>query len=162
VVREVRALDPDLPVHALRTMEDRVDASLARRRFSMLLLSLFAGLALVLGTIGTYGVIAYQVNQSTRELGIRLALGATPRRVLAFVLGQGMAMALSGVAIGLAGAFALTRLMQSLLFGIEATDPVTFLAVPALLVLAALGASYVPARRAAGIDPAVSLRSEER
>ena len=160
VTREVRALDPDLPIYGLRTMAQRVDDSLARRRFSMLLLSLFAGLALILGTIGTYGVIAYQVNQSTRELGIRLALGATPRRVLAFVLGQGMAMALSGVAVGLTGAFALTRLMRSLLFGIEAADPVTFVAVPALLVLAALGASYVPARRAAGIDPAVSLRSE--
>jgi ABC-type antimicrobial peptide transport system permease subunit len=126
----------------------------------MLLLSLFAGLALTLGTIGTYGVMAYQVSQGTREIGIRLALGATPRRVLGFVLRRGMAMALFGVAVGLAAAFALTRLMRSLLFGVEATDPLTFLAVPGLLVLAALGATYIPARRAAAVDPVVSLRSE--
>jgi ABC-type antimicrobial peptide transport system permease subunit len=141
-------------------MVDRVEDSLARRRFSMLLLSLFAGLALALGTIGTYGVMAYQVSQGTREIGIRLALGATPRRVLGFVLRQGMALAVSGVAVGLAGALALTRTMRSLLFGIEATDPLTFLAVPGLLLMAALCASYFPARRAAAIDPVVSLRSE--
>jgi predicted permease len=160
VTREVRALDPDLPIYGLRTMAARVEQSLARRRFSMLLLSLFAVLALALGVIGTYGVMAYQVSQSTRELGIRLALGASPRRILAFVLGQGMALALAGVAGGLAAAFAVTRLMQSLLFGVEAIDPFTFAMVPVLLLLAALGATYLPARRAAGIDPAVSLRSE--
>jgi ABC-type antimicrobial peptide transport system permease subunit len=126
----------------------------------MLLLSLFAGLALILGTIGTYGVMAYQVSQGTRELGIRLALGATPRRVLAFVLREGMAVALSGVAAGLAGAFALTRAMRSLLFGVAATDPLTFLLVPGLLLLAALAACYLPARRAAAVDPVTSLRSE--
>ena len=160
VTREVRALDPDLPIYGLRTMADRVESSLSRRRFSMLLLSVLAALALALGLIGTYGVMAYQVSQGTRELGIRLALGATPRRVLAFVLGQGMALALAGVAAGLAAAFALTWLMRSLLFGIEATDPLTFVTVPGLLVVAALGASYIPARRAAGTDPALSLRSE--
>ena len=141
-------------------MADRVHESLARRRFSMLLLTLFAGLALVLGIVGTYGVMAYQVNQGTRELGIRLALGASPRGLMAFVLGQGLAVALAGVVVGLAAALALTRLMQSLLFGVEATDLATFLAVPGLLVLAALCASYVPARRAAAIDPAVSLRND--
>ena len=160
VAREVRALDPDLPIYGLRTMAERVESSLSRRRFSMLLLSAFAALALALGLIGTYGVMAYQVSQGRRELGIRLALGATPRRVLAFVLGQGMMLALAGVAVGLAAAFALTRLMRSLLFEIEATDPLTFVAVPGLLVVAALCASYLPARRAASIDPAVSLRSE--
>ncbi len=160
VTRAVRELDPELPIYGLRTMAERVDESLARRRFSMLLLSLFAGLALTLGTIGTYGVMAYQVSQGTREIGIRLALGATPRRVLAFVLRRGMAMALFGVAVGLAAAFALTRLMRSLLFGVESTDPLTFLVVPALLVLAAFGATYIPARRAAAVDPVVSLRSE--
>jgi predicted permease len=160
VTREVRGLDPDLPVYGLRTMKDRVDESVARRRFSTLLLSLFAGLALVLGIVGTYGVMSYQVSQGTRELGIRLALGAAPARVLAFVLRRGMAMALPGVALGVAAALALVRLLQSMLFGIEATDPLTFLVVPALLVAAALGASYFPARRAAGIDPSVSLRSE--
>ena len=160
VVREVRALDPDLPVHALRTMEDRVEASLARRRFSMLLLSLFAGLALLLGTLGTYGVMAYQVSQGTRELGIRLALGATPGRVLASVLRQGLSLATAGVAVGMLGAFAVTRSMQALLFGIDATDPVTFTVVPGVLLLAALAATFVPARRAAAVDPALTLRSE--
>ncbi len=160
VTREVRTLDPDLPVYGLRTMRDRVDESVARRRFSMLLLSLFAGLALVLGIVGTYGVMAYQVSQGTRELGIRLALGAAPGRLLAFVLRRGMAMALPGVALGVAGSLALSRLLRSMLFGIETIDPLTFVVVPAVLVLAALGASYLPARRAAGIDPSVSLRSE--
>jgi predicted permease len=160
VTREVRGLDPDLPVYGMRTMKDRVDESVSRRRFSMLLLSLFAGLALVLGIVGTYGVMAYQVSQGTRELGIRLALGAAPGRVLAFVLRRGMAIALPGVALGVVGALALSRLLRSMLFGIETTDPLTFLVVPAVLVLAALGASYMPARRAARIDPCVSLRSE--
>jgi predicted permease len=160
VTREVRALDPDLPIYGMRTMADRVSESLARRRFAMLLLSLFAALAFTLGVIGTYGVMAYQVSQGTRELGIRLALGAEPRRVLAFVMRRGMAMALPGVLVGVAGAFALTRLIRSMLFEVDAVDPLTFLLVPGLLALAALAASYFPARRAAAIDPAVSLRSE--
>jgi putative ABC transport system permease protein len=126
----------------------------------MLLLSLFAVLALSLGVIGTYGVIAYEVNRGTRELGIRLALGATPRQVLSLVLGQGLALALAGALLGLAAAFAVTRAMQSMLFGVGTADPVTFLGVPVLLVLAALGASFLPARRAAAVDPAISLRSE--
>jgi predicted permease len=160
-VRElVRGLDPELPVYGLRSMTERVDASLARRRFSMLLLGLFAALALTLGTIGTYGVMAYQVSQSTRELGIRLALGATPGRLLAFVLREGMALALVGVAAGLGAALVLTRAMRSLLFEVGAADPLTFLSVPALLLLAALAACYLPARRAAAVDPVTSLRSE--
>jgi ABC-type antimicrobial peptide transport system permease subunit len=159
-VKEVRALDADLPVYGLRTMSQRMEDSLARRRFSMLLLSLFAVLALVLGTIGTYGVMSYQVSQGTRELGIRLAVGATPGRVLGFVLGRGISMAALGLIAGMVAALVLSRFMGSLLFGIEATDPATFLAVPGLLALAALAASYIPARRAAGIDPAVSLRSD--
>jgi predicted permease len=157
---EVRGLDPELPVYGLRTMAERVDASLARRRFSMLLLSLFAVLALTLGTIGSYGVMAYQVSQGTRELGIRLALGATPRRLLGFVLREGMAVALLGVAAGLGAALALTRAMRSLLFGVSAADPLTFLSVPGVLLLAALAACYLPARRAAAVDPVTSLRSE--
>jgi predicted permease len=157
---EVRGLDPELPVYGQSTMAERVDASLARRRFSMLLLSLFAVLALTLGTIGTYGVMAYRVGQGTRELGIRLALGASPRRLLAFVLGEGMAVALLGVAAGLGAALAFARAMRSLLFGVSAGDPITFLSVPSVLLLAALAACYLPARRAAAVDPATSLRSE--
>jgi putative ABC transport system permease protein len=160
VKSEIRSLDTDLPMYAVRTMEERVGESLARRRFSMLLLGLFAGLALVLATIGIYGVMAYLVSQGTREIGIRIALGATPRHILGLVVRQGLALALTGVAIGLAGAFALTRLMHSLLFGVNATDPATFAAIALLLALVALTASYIPAHRAARIDPMISLRCE--
>jgi predicted permease len=158
--RELRAVDLDLPIHNLRTMSDRVSASLARRRFSMLLLSLFAGLALALGTIGTYGLVAYQVSQARRELGIRLALGASPSRVLGFVLREGMAIALAGAAFGLVAAAVLARGMASLLFGVSSYDPLTFAGVPLVLLLAALLACYLPARRAAAVDPAATLRSE--
>ncbi len=157
---EVRSLDAELPVYGLRAMSERVDASLARRRFSMLLLSLFAVLALTLGTIGTYGMLAYQVSQATRELGIRLALGATPRRLVAFVLREGMSVVLVGVAVGLAAALALTRGIHSLLFEVGPADPLTFLAVPGLLLLAALAACSLPARRASNVDPVTCLRSE--
>jgi putative ABC transport system permease protein len=157
---EVRSLDPDLPIYNVRTMSQRVAESLARRRFSMLLLTLFAALALGLAAIGIYGVIAYLVAQGTRELGIRMALGATPHAVLLMIIRHGLAVALLGVGIGLAGAFALTRFMSSQLFGVAAGDPATFLAVSLLLTLVALAASYIPARRAAAIDVMVSLRSE--
>jgi ABC-type antimicrobial peptide transport system permease subunit len=115
---------------------------------------------LALATIGIYGVMAYMVNQGTREIGIRLALGATQRNILHLIVRQGMTLALTGVAIGLAGAFALTRLMRSLLFGVRSSDPLTFVAIAALLTLIALLASYIPARRAARIDPMVSMRCE--
>ncbi|MFI4941629.1 MAG: ABC transporter permease [Burkholderiales bacterium] len=157
---ELHALDPDLPVYGLRTMAERVSASLARRRFSALLFGLFAALALTLGTLGTYGVMAYQVSQGTRELGIRQALGATPRVLLGFVLREGLLLAASGVAVGLAAAFAVTRAMRALLFETTATDPTTFLCVPGVLLLAALAACYLPARRAAAVDPVASLRSD--
>jgi len=157
---ELRALDSELPVYGLRTMSERVDASLARRRFSTLLLGLFAGLALALGTVGTYGVMAYQVGQGAREMGIRLALGATPRTLLGFVLREGLSLCAAGVAAGLVASLALTRGMRSLLFETGATDLATFLCVPGLLLLAALAACYVPARRAAAVDPVASLRSE--
>jgi predicted permease len=160
-VKEViRDLDADLPTYNIRTMEQFVDQSLARRRFSMLLLTIFAGLALALATIGVYGVLAYVVSQGSREIGIRLALGATQRGILNLIVGQGMILALSGVAIGMAGAFALTRFMNSLLFGITATDALTFTSIPVLLILVALLASFIPARRAARVDPMASLRCE--
>ena len=160
VSKEIRALDPDLPIYNVRTMDSRVGESLAQRRFAMLLLTLFAGLALALAAIGIYGVMAYLVSQGTRELGIRLALGATPGRILGLVVRQGLHVTLLGVSIGLAGAFVFTRFMRTLLFGVHALDPVTFVAIGLLLTAIALFASYVPARRAARIDPIVSLRAE--
>ncbi len=160
VKSDLRTLDPDLPMYSVRTMAQRVDDSLARRRFSMLLLGVFAALALALAAIGIYGVMAYLVTQGTREIGIRIALGATPRYILGLVVRQGMTLALSGVAIGLAGAFLLTRLMQSLLFGVNATDPLTFVGISLLLTLVALLASYIPAHRASQVDPMISLRCE--
>jgi ABC-type antimicrobial peptide transport system permease subunit len=141
-------------------MEQRVDESLARRRFSMLLLGLFASVALVLATIGIYGVMAYLVNQGTRELGIRMALGASPRNILNLVVRQGMTLAVAGVAIGLVAAFLLTRLIQNLLFGVNASDPITFAGISFLLAIITLLACYIPARRAARIDPLISLRCD--
>ena len=160
VKQTIRALDSDLPLYNVRTMEQRMEESLARRRFAMLLLALFACVALALATIGTYGVMAYLVNQGTREIGIRMALGATQMGIVRLVVWKGMALALSGVAVGLAGAFALSRLMRSLLFGVSPADPLTFVAISLLLALVTLLASYVQAHRAAHIDPIVSLRYE--
>jgi len=157
---ELRGLDPDLPMYRVRTMEQQVDESLAQRRFSMTLLGLFAAVALALATIGIYGVMAYLVNQGTRELGIRIALGASQRNILTLVVRQGMVLAVSGVMIGLAAAFLLTRLMRSLLFGVQATDPITFVGISVLLATITLLACYIPAQRAARIDPLVSLRCE--
>jgi len=160
-VREVvRAIDPELPIYNVRTLEQRVEESLARRRFAMLLLTLFAAIALGLSTIGIYGVISYLVAQGTRELGIRMALGCTPQGVLALVVRHGMGIALAGVAAGVAGAFALTRYMGSLLFGVKASDPLTFTLVSMLLAGVALVASYIPGRRASRIDPMISLRRD--
>jgi predicted permease len=157
---QIQALDSDLPLYNVRTMEQRVEESLARRRFSMLLLVLFACVALVLATIGTYGVMAFLVNQGTREIGIRIALGASQMGIVRLVVLKGMALALCGVAAGLAGAFVLSRLMQSLLFGVRPDDPLTFVVISLMLMLITFLASYVPARRAAQIDPIVSLRYE--
>ena len=157
---EMRAIDPDLPIYNVRPMAARVDESLARRRFSMLLLTLFAGVALGLAAIGTYGVMAYVVSQGTRELGIRIALGATPRRILWMVVRQGMFVAGAGALLGIAGAFAMTRLVRTLLFGVGSTDPTTFATVIALLAAVVLVASGLPARRAARVDPVAVLRGD--
>jgi predicted permease len=160
VKKELRVLDPDLPMYSIRTMEERVEESLAQRRFSMLLLGLFAGFALALATIGIYGVMAYLVNQGTREIGIRIALGASQSEILKLVAFQGMTLVVSGVGIGLGAALMFARLMRSLLFGINTSDPATFSAIALLLTVIALLATYFPAKRAARVDPIVSLRAE--
>lgn len=156
----VRGLDPGVPIHRMMTMQERVDDSLVRRRFSMVLLSLFAGVALVLAVVGIGGVMAYVVTQGTRDIGIRLALGATPRNVLGLVMRQGTLVAAIGVGLGLAAAVFATRLVDGLLFGVPRTDILTFAATAGGLLLVALLAVFVPALRASRIDPLISLRHE--
>src|SRR5438477_637404 len=155
--REVQALDKDQPVYNVRTMDDVVMNSLGTRRVSMQLFAVFAGAALLLAALGIYGVMAYSVMQRTHEIGIRMALGAQKSDVLSLVIRQGMTLTLIGVVVGLAGAFALTRLLANLLFGVAATDPLTFVAIPLLLLFVALVACYLPARRAARLDPKIAL-----
>ena len=156
----VRDLDPDLPLYGPKTMEARVGESLAQRKFAVALLSLFAVLAFGLAAVGTYGVIAYLVSQGAREIGIRMALGATPERVSGMVVRSGVLMAGAGILVGLVGALVITRFMQSVLFGVAPTDPLTFATITGGLLVMSFVAAYVPARRAARIDPVVSLRSE--
>ncbi|MCM3901970.1 MAG: ABC transporter permease [Pyrinomonadaceae bacterium] len=156
----VTSMDKSLPVYALKPMTEYLRDSLARRRFNMVLLSGFSGLALVLAAIGIYGVISYGVAQRTREMGIRMALGAQSRDVLKLIIRQAMLLTLGGVAIGLLASFALTRLMKSLLFSVSVTDPLTFAVIALLLTLIALLACLIPARRATKVDPLVALRYE--
>ena len=160
VRREAQALDPDVPIYAVHTMEEYLSASMARPRFNTVLLSLFAGTALLLTAIGLYGVLAWSVVQRTPELGIRLALGAPTRSVLRLVIGQGMRPVLLGLAAGLLAALPLTRLVESYLFGVRAHDPATFGVIAGLLTLVGLLACYLPAQRAAKVDPMVVLRYE--
>jgi predicted permease len=160
VAREVRAVDPEVPAYAARTMNEVVSRALSNRRFAMLLLMLFAGLALVLSAVGIYGVMAYTVSQRIHEIGVRLALGAQPRDVLRLVLRRGVSMALAGAAVGAIAAVVLMRWMAGLLYGVTSTDPLTFIAAPVLLGLVALLACFLPARRAAKVHPIVALRYE--
>jgi predicted permease len=160
VRREIQAVDREAPTSNIRTMEQYLAASVAPRRFNLWLLTVFAGAALALAGTGLYGVISYGVAQRRREIGIRMALGARGSDVLKLVIGQGMALALVGVALGLLAALALTRLMKDLLFSVSATDPLTFLVIAALLTCVALLACFVPARRAAKVAPLIALRSE--
>ncbi|PYR06467.1 MAG: ABC transporter permease [Acidobacteria bacterium] len=160
-VREVVAsIDPDQPISSVRTMEDRIGESLGRRRFNTLLLSLFAALAVTLAAIGIYGIVAFAVAERTHEIGVRLALGARPRHVLAMIVADGMALVLAGTALGLAGAAAATRVMASQVFGISATDAATFAVVTIALALVGCCACLVPARRAIMLDPVTTLRAE--
>ena len=160
VNHELHELDRDLPTYRVITMDQRIAESLSRRRFTTVLLTLFASLALALAAVGIYGVMAYLVSQGTREIGIRMALGATQRTILRLVIRQGMFLALCGVGIGLIAAVAFARLVSGLLFDVRAIDPLTFAAIAGLLAGVALLASYIPARRAARIDPMISLRCE--
>ena len=155
----VRTVDPEVPLQ-VRTIEDAFDRALAGRRFSLLLISVFSGCALVLATLGVYGLMAYLVSQRTREIGIRLALGAESTDVVALIVGRGVRLALVGVVIGGIAAVGLTRLLDGMLFGVTATDPVAFVSVIALTLLAVLAATWVPARRALTVAPVVALRAD--
>jgi len=158
VREQVLALDRDQPIALVRTMDDLVEEQVGERRLLVILLGSFAGVALLLALIGIYGSIAYSVAQRTQEMGIRRALGAQQSDILRLVVGQGLRFALAGVIVGVAGAWGLTRLMKTLLFHVSATDPVTFMAVAVIFLLVALGASYIPARRASRVDPMTALR----
>ena len=153
-------MDPDVPVADVRFMDDYVDDAMAQTRFTLTLIGVFAALALVLASLGLYGVISYSVRQRTREIGVRITFGASEGDVVRLVLKQGMTVALLGVGAGLLAAFVLTRLVASLLVGVTATDPVTFVGIPAILLVVSLIASYVPARRAMSVDPVQALRDE--
>jgi len=161
--REIRSVDPNEPIFAVKTMETVVAAAVAQRRFTMLLLALFAATALVLSAIGIYGVMAYFVSQRTHEFGVRMALGASPADVVRLVLGQGIRLAAAGVTTGIAGAFLLLRATQAIssqLYGVDPGDPVTFILLASVLTAVALLACYIPARRAIRVDPIAALRYE--
>jgi predicted permease len=157
---EARAIDKDVPLLNVREFAYYISASFALRRFVMILLSIFAGLALTLAAFGIYSVIAYSVDRRTQEIGLRVALGARPRDVLRLVLAQGVSVAMTGVAFGLIGTFAFSRLMTGLLYGVTPTDPLTLAAVSIVLLAVAVAANYLPARRALRVDPMAALRYE--
>jgi putative ABC transport system permease protein len=156
----LKEIDPNLPLADVQTMDEIVSRSVAPRRFNMFLLTIFAGVALLLALVGVYGVLAYSVGQRTAEIGLRVALGATPRSVLTLIVGQGMRPIMVGIAIGIAGALGLSHFVSSLLFNVKPVDPVTYGAVALLVAVAALLSCYVPALRALRIDPVAALRQD--
>jgi predicted permease len=160
IVREIRAVDPTIPVYDVRTMDDRMHGSMARQRFAAIMLGAFAVFALILAAVGVYGVMSYLVSQGTHDIGVRMALGASRGSILQLVVRQGMELTGAGVVVGLIGAVLLTRVMSTLLFGVSATDPVTFSFVPLVLIAIAIVACYLPARRATRVDPVIALREE--
>jgi putative ABC transport system permease protein len=160
VRREIWGVDPNQPVSDIATMEGILKGEVAQRRSGMTLLAAFAALALLLASLGIYGVLSYAVTQRTPEIGVRLALGAQPRDVLRMILSEGLRLAFVGMGIGLAASFALTRFLASLLFNVSATDARTFISVSLLLISVAFVASYLPARRATKVEPMVALRYE--
>jgi len=160
VVQEIHGVDAGVVVYDIRTMQDRLYDSLARQRFSTTMLAAFAAFAMLLAAVGLYGVMSYLVTQSTHDIGVLMALGARSGDVIKLVLRQGMELAAIGIALGLAGAAVLTRVMASLLFGVSTTDAGTFAALPALLAAVAFAATIIPAWRTARVDPVVALREE--
>jgi putative ABC transport system permease protein len=158
--RQIEMVDPDLPVFGVRTMKEVVADSMAQNRFALQLIGGFAFVALALAGLGVYGVTAYSVGWRTREIGIRIALGADRSRILGLILRQGFVLTLGGLAFGLLGALALTRFLRAFLFGVTTTDLATYAGISAVLVVATLAACYLPARRAAGVHPMAALRSE--
>jgi predicted permease len=155
----IRRQDPGLAIFGLEPLDETVARSVAERRFTMLVLGLLAGVSLLLAAAGIHGVLSYTVGRRTREIGIRLALGANPQRLRRLVIGEGVRLAVVGAVLGVLGALALSRLLSSLLFGVSSTDVVTFAAVPVLLCIVAAAAGYVPARRATKVDPLTAIRS---
>ena len=160
IVREFHTVDSNVVVYDVRTMRDRLHDSLARQRFSTTMLGAFAGFALLLTAVGVYGVISYLVSQSTHDIGVRIALGARPGNIVGLVVRHGMELAAIGITGGLIGAMVLTRVMSSLLFGVSATDAITFSTVVVILVVVAFSATVIPALRACSVDPMVALREE--
>ena len=160
VKRVVASLDRDQPISDIMTMDQVLDAEVANRRVQTVLMGSFAALALILACVGIYGVLAYMVTQRTQEIGVRVALGADTTDIFAAVARQGMGLTAIGIAVGVTGSLALSRLLESLLYGVAATDPITYMAAALAFALVALLACYIPARRAAKVDPLVALRYE--
>jgi putative ABC transport system permease protein len=157
---QLAAIDPDLPFADISSLQEEVEGNMDQPRFRATLIGAFALLALMLAAVGVYGLISFTVTQRTREIGIRVALGAAPRQVIRSVLREGVMLALAGIGLGLAGAFAAARALSAFLFGVGASDPLTFSGVAVLMLLVAVAASYLPSRRALKIDPVVALRAE--